>query len=87
MRISAIVDGCFSLIVDGETASPGWRWGSAQALGWNVAQSSTTSLKRAAVALALGPVLGVSLTSWSEAPAGPPEAPRPGMHSCPVEPG
>ena len=58
MRISAIVDGCFSLIVDGETASPGWRWGSAQALGLNVAQSSTISLKRAAVGPASGPVLG-----------------------------
>jgi hypothetical protein len=57
LRISAIVDGCFSLIVDGETASPGWRWGSAQALGLNVAQSSTISLKRAGVALVLGPVL------------------------------
>ena len=33
VRISAIVDGCFSLIVGGETESPGWRWGSAQAWG------------------------------------------------------
>ena len=47
MRISAIVDGCFSLIVHGETASARKRWEGAQAPGWNVAQSSTISLKRA----------------------------------------
>jgi hypothetical protein len=58
LRISAIVDGCFSLIVDGQTALSQGRWGSAQALGLNVAQSSTISLKRAAVVLVWGPVLG-----------------------------
>ena len=58
LRISAIVDGCFSLIVDGETAASKRRWGSAQALGLNVAQSSTISLKRAAVGRALGSVSG-----------------------------
>ena len=58
VRISAIVDGCFSLIVDGETALPEGRWGSAQALGLNVAQSSTISLKWAAVGRALGSVSG-----------------------------
>ena len=58
LRISVIVDGCFSLIVDGETAASKGRWGSAQALGLNVAQSSTISLKRAAVGRALGSVSG-----------------------------
>jgi hypothetical protein len=33
MRISAIVDACFRLIVDGESASPWRRWGGAQELG------------------------------------------------------
>jgi hypothetical protein len=33
MRISAIVDACFRLIVDGETAPSVTRWGSAQVLG------------------------------------------------------
>ena len=33
LRISAIVDARFSLIVDGETASSWTRWGSAQAPG------------------------------------------------------
>jgi hypothetical protein len=46
VRISAIVDARFSLIVDGETASSRARRGGAQALGLNVAQSSTISLKR-----------------------------------------
>ena len=32
VRISAIVDGHFSLIVDGETAPSEMRWGSAQVL-------------------------------------------------------
>ena len=32
VRISAIMDGHFSLIVDGETASSEMRWGSAQVL-------------------------------------------------------
>jgi len=32
LRISAIVDACFRLIVDGETVSPWRRWGSAQEL-------------------------------------------------------
>jgi hypothetical protein len=33
LRISAIVDACFRLIVDGESASPWRRWGGAQELG------------------------------------------------------
>jgi len=32
VRISAIVDACFRLIVDGETMLPWRRWGSAQEL-------------------------------------------------------
>jgi hypothetical protein len=32
LRISAIVDACFRLIVDGESVSPWRRWGSAQEL-------------------------------------------------------
>jgi hypothetical protein len=32
LRISAIVDACFRLIVDGETMLPWRRWGSAQEL-------------------------------------------------------
>jgi hypothetical protein len=58
VRISAIVDGCFNLIVHGETASARRRWGGAQAPGWNVAQSSTISLKRAVEGLELAAVLG-----------------------------
>ena len=46
LRISAIVDARFSLIVDGETTSSRARRGGAQALRLNVAQSSTISLKR-----------------------------------------
>ena len=49
VRISAIVDAHFSLIVDGQTASRGTRRGGAQALGLNVAQASTISLKRSCV--------------------------------------
>jgi hypothetical protein len=37
LRISAIVDAWNRLIVDGETTSPGRRWGSAQALRLTVA--------------------------------------------------
>jgi DNA replication protein DnaC len=33
LRISAIVDACFRLIVDGESTPSVTRWGSAQALG------------------------------------------------------
>ncbi len=33
LRISAIVDACFSLIVDGVSARSWTRWGSAQAMG------------------------------------------------------
>ena len=40
-----IVDARFRLIVDGETGSSRARRGGAQALGLNVAQSSTISLK------------------------------------------
>jgi hypothetical protein len=32
VRISAIVDACFRLIVDGESVLPRWRWGGAQEL-------------------------------------------------------
>jgi hypothetical protein len=46
VRISAIVDACFSVIVDGETASLTTRRGGAQARVVNVAQPSTISLKR-----------------------------------------
>jgi hypothetical protein len=46
LRISAIVDARFSLIVDDQTASSRERRGGAQALSWNVAQPSTISLKR-----------------------------------------
>ena len=35
------MDACFRLIVDGESAPPVTRWGGTQALGSNVAQSST----------------------------------------------
>jgi hypothetical protein len=59
VRISAIVDACFSLIVDDETASRRTRRGSAQALSLNVAQSSTISLKRPPVRPVLEPVLGL----------------------------
>ena len=32
LRISAIVDACFRLIVDGKSVLPWWRWRSAQEL-------------------------------------------------------
>ena len=60
LRISAIVDAWNRLIVDGETTSPGRRWGSAQALRLTVAQSSTISLKRADLRPLLRLVLGLS---------------------------
>ena len=59
MRISASVDAHFSLIVDGETASFRARRGGAQALGLNVAQSSTISLKPTSVKAVPGLVLGL----------------------------
>jgi len=59
VRISAIVDAHFSLIVDGDTASRRTRRGGAQALGLNVAQSSTISLKRPPVAPVMGLVFGL----------------------------
>jgi hypothetical protein len=59
VRISTIVDARFSLIVDGETASSRERRGDAQALGLNVAQSSTISLKRYSCKGASGLVLGL----------------------------
>ena len=59
VRISAIVDARFSLIVDGETASSRTRRGGAQAPGRNVAQPSTISLKRSAARGVAGPVLGL----------------------------
>ena len=60
LRISAIVDARFSLIVDGETASSRVRRGGAQAPGVNVAQSSTISLKRSAFRVVSNPVFGLS---------------------------
>jgi len=59
LRISVIVDAGFSLIVDGETASRRTRRGGAQALGLNVAQSSTIRLKRSPVACVIGLVFGL----------------------------
>ena len=58
VRISVIVDARFSLIVDGETVSSMTRRGGAQALGLNVAQSSTISLKPPPVGPVAGPVWG-----------------------------
>ena len=54
MRISAIVDARFSLIVDDETASSRVRRGGAQAPGVNVPRPSTISLKRSGVELVSG---------------------------------
>ena len=59
VRISAIVDARFSLIVDGETASRRTRRGGAQALRLNVAQSSTISLKRPSVEPLIGLAFGL----------------------------
>ena len=59
MRISAIVDARFSLIVDGETASSRTRWGGAQVPGRNVSQPSTISLKRPSTRVVPGLVLGL----------------------------
>ena len=59
LRISAIVDAHFSLIVDGETASRRTRRGGAQALGLNVSQSSTISLKPTSVEPGVGLVFGL----------------------------
>ena len=59
MRISAIVDARFSLIVDGETAPSRVRRGGAQVPGSNVAQPSTISLKRPPTRVVPGPVLGL----------------------------
>ena len=58
VRISAIVDARFSLIVDGQTASIRRRRGGAQAPGWNVAHASTISLKRPSPTGRAGLVLG-----------------------------
>ena len=49
VRISAIVDACFRLIVDGESAPSVTRWRSAQVLVFEYIRSSATSLKRAVV--------------------------------------
>jgi hypothetical protein len=59
VRISAIVDACFRLIVDSELALSMTRRGSAQVLGSMVSQSSTISLKRAVVAPVSGLGFGV----------------------------
>jgi hypothetical protein len=58
VRISVIVDAGFSLIVDAEKASRRTRRGGAQALGLNVAQSSTISLKRSPERGVSRPVFG-----------------------------
>jgi hypothetical protein len=60
LRISAIVDAHFSLIVDGKTVSSRVRRGGAQAPGRNVAQPSTISLKRYASEGVSDPVLGLN---------------------------
>ena len=60
VRISAIVDTCFSLIVDGETALSRVRRGGAQVLGGNVAQPSTITLKRSRARGVAEPVFGLS---------------------------
>jgi hypothetical protein len=57
LRISAIVDAHFRLIVDGKSAPSVTRRGGAQVLGRNVSQSSTISLKRAVVVPVSGLVL------------------------------
>ena len=59
LRISAIVDARFSLIVDDETASSKARRGGVQVPGWNVAQPSTISLKRPSTRVVPGLVLGL----------------------------
>ena len=58
VRISVIVDARFSLIVDDETASSKARRRGVQVPGWNVAQPSTISLKRAPARGVSGLVLG-----------------------------
>ena len=60
VRISAIVDARFSLIVDGETASLKVRRRGAQAPGRNVAQPSTISLKPHLPRVVPQPILGLS---------------------------
>ena len=59
VRISAIVDARFSLIVDDETASSRVHRGGAQALGLNVPRPSTISLKRQPARGVPGPALGL----------------------------
>ena len=59
LRISAIVDARFSLIVDGETASSRVRRGGAQAPGVNVPRPSTISLKRCCSRVVSRTVLGL----------------------------
>jgi len=62
LRVSAIVDAHFSLIVNGETSSFRARRGGAQALEGNVAQSSTISLEPTAVKAAPRLVSGLSFS-------------------------
>jgi hypothetical protein len=73
VRISAIADGHFSLIVDDETVSRRVRGGDAQAHGLNVAQPSTISLKRLCARGAEADGWGWVLFMF-QTPAGPPEA-------------
>jgi len=54
LRISAIVDACFRLIVDGKSAPSMRALGKRASSGLNVAQSSTISLKRAVVGRVFG---------------------------------
>jgi hypothetical protein len=49
VRISAIVDARFRLIVDGESMWPWRRWGKRAGTGLTVAESSTISLNRLGV--------------------------------------
>jgi ABC-type nitrate/sulfonate/bicarbonate transport system permease component len=59
VRISAIVDACFRLIVDGETAPSVTALRKRASSGLNISQSSTISLKRAVVGPVIGLVLGL----------------------------
>jgi hypothetical protein len=60
VRISAIVDARFSLIVDDETVSSKVSRGGSQARGPSVAQPSTISLKRASSEGMCEPILGLN---------------------------
>ena len=87
VRISAIVDARFSLIVDGETASSRARRGGVQALGRNVAQPSTISLKRSAARVVRGRFWGriyLHVLGPCQAAGGAPTGPCTHVRSWPV---